>query len=78
MEPLNFTVIFLSIILLLVIFVFYKLVTWARNRSTGAMVAGAVLAGMMAPDPVLEEQLKVVHEEQQKSPEDDESGAGRN
>jgi hypothetical protein len=78
MNPDNLTVAFLSVALLLVIFVFYKLVTWARTRSTGAVVAGAVMVGMMAPDPLLEEQLKVLHEEQQKRPEDDESGAGRN
>jgi hypothetical protein len=41
------------------------LIRWARTRSTGAIVAGALITGM-APDPLLEAQLKVVHEEQQK------------
>jgi hypothetical protein len=47
------------------IVVFALLIRWARTRSTGAIVAGALITGM-APDPLLEAQLKVVHEEQQK------------
>jgi hypothetical protein len=67
---------FIGLAFLVLIVVFALLIRWARTRSTGAIVAGALITGM-APDPLLEAQLKVVHEEQQKAPEDDESGAGR-
>jgi hypothetical protein len=66
---------FIGLSFLVLIVVFALLIRWARTRSTGAIVAGALITGM-APDPLLEEQLRVVHEAEEESPEEDEPGGG--
>ena len=51
-------------------------VRWARRRSRGAVMTGALLA-LFAPDPEFERRLKLAEEARQEQHEEDESGAGR-
>lgn len=51
-------------------------VRWARRRSRGAVVTGALLS-LFAPDPEFERQLKLAEESRREQHEQDESGAGR-
>lgn len=51
-------------------------VRWARRRSRGAVVTGALLS-LFAPDPEFERQLKLAEESRREQREQDESGAGR-
>ncbi len=54
----------------------WLLVLWARRRSTGALMAGAFLS-VFAPDPTLEQSIKLTHEAQEDQEEDDPGGAAK-
>jgi ABC-type multidrug transport system permease subunit len=56
-----------------VIFIMFLLVRWARRRSTGAVAAGALLS-LFAPDPTLENTIKLVEESKRLQSEEDEEG----
>ena len=78
MDPNNLPMMFMLFAFTLLLIIFFALVAWARTRSTGATAAGAAMIGLgMVPDPILEEQLKVIHEAREEAPEEDETGAGR-
>jgi hypothetical protein len=49
------------------------LARWARHRSKGALVAGALLS-MFAPDPTLERNIRMAEEAKQVQAEEDEEG----
>lgn len=49
------------------------LVRWARRRSRGAVVTGALLS-MFAPDPTLEANLRLAEESKQQQVEEDGEG----
>ena len=49
------------------------LARWARRRSRGAVVAGALLS-MFAPDPQLERNIRLAEEARQVKHEEDETG----
>ena len=59
-----------------VLFVMVILVRWARRRSKGALVAGALLS-MFAPDPTLERNIRLAEEAKQVQYEEDEEGEGK-
>ena len=48
------------------ILVFAKLLSWAKNRKTGALVFG-ILVQMFTPDPYAERTIKVVQEDKKQS-----------
>jgi hypothetical protein len=50
-----------------------RLVRWARRRSRGAVITGAILS-MFAPDPTLEANLRLAEESKQQQMEEDEEG----
>jgi hypothetical protein len=50
-----------------------RLVRWARRRSRGAVITGAILS-MFAPDPTLEANLRLAEESKQQQVEEDEEG----
>jgi len=52
------------------------LARWARRRSKGAVVAGALLS-MFAPDPTLERNIRLAEEAKQVQCEEDEEGEGK-
>ncbi len=52
------------------------LARWARRRSNGAVMAGAVLS-LFAPDPTLERNIRMVEEAKQVVSEEDEEGEGK-
>lgn len=56
-----------------VLLVLALLARWARRRSKGALVAGALLS-MFAPDPTLERNIRMVEEAKQVQAEEDEEG----
>lgn len=56
-----------------VIFIMLVLVRWARRRGTGAITAGALLT-LFAPDPTLENTIKLVEESKRIQSEEDEEG----
>jgi len=58
------------------LFVMVILARWARRRSKGALVAGALLS-MFAPDPALERNIKLAEEAKQVQCEEDEEGEGK-
>jgi hypothetical protein len=49
------------------------LVRWARRRSRGAVITGAILSAF-APDPTLEANLRLAEEAKQQQVEEDEEG----
>lgn len=49
------------------------LARWARRRSKGAVIAGALLS-MFAPDPTLERNIRMAEEAKQVQAEEDEEG----
>jgi len=49
------------------------LVMWARRRSVGVIAIGAFMS-IFAPDPTLEQKIKLVEEAKEKQQEDDEQG----
>ena len=62
--------------LALAILVMVLLAKWARRRSKGAVVAGALLS-MFAPDPAPERNIRLAEEAKQVINEEDEEGEGR-
>jgi hypothetical protein len=62
--------------LLAVIAVMVLLARWARRRSRGAVMAGALLS-MFAPDPTLERNIRLAEEAKQEQHEEDEEGEGK-
>jgi hypothetical protein len=59
--------------LALPILVMVLLVAWARRRSTGAVMAGALLS-VFAPDPTFDNTVKLVEESRRLQSEEDEEG----
>ena len=59
-----------------VLFIMVILVRWARRRSKGALVAGALLS-MFAPDTTLERNIRLAEEAKQVQCEEDEEGEGK-
>lgn len=55
------------------LFIMVLLARWARRRSKGAVVAGALLS-MFAPDPTLERNIRMAEEAKQVQCEEDEEG----
>jgi len=51
----------------------FVLARWARRRSKGAVVAGALLS-LFAPDPTLERNIRLAEEAKQVQSEEDEEG----
>ncbi len=49
------------------------LVMWARRRSVGVIAIGAFMS-IFAPDPTLEQKIKLVEEAKEEQQEDDEQG----
>ena len=49
------------------------LVMWARRRSVGVIAIGAFMS-IFAPDPTLEQKIKLVEEANEEQQEDDEQG----
>ena len=62
--------------LLSAIVVMILLAKWARRRSKGAMMAGALLS-IFAPDPELEKSIRLAEEAKQVQTEEDEEGEGK-
>ena len=58
------------------LFVMVILARWARRRSKGALVAGALLS-MFAPDPAFERNIRLAEEAKQVQCEEDEEGEGK-
>jgi hypothetical protein len=56
-----------------VAYLMVRLVRWARRRSRGAVITGAILS-MFAPDPTLEANLRLAEESKQQQVEEDEEG----
>jgi hypothetical protein len=56
--------------------ILFLLARWARRRSKGAVVAGALLS-MFAPDPTLERNIRMAEEAKQVQCEEDEEGEGK-
>ena len=56
--------------------ILFLLALWARKRSKGALVAGALLS-MFAPDPTLERNIRMAEEAKQTVTEEDEEGEGK-
>lgn len=54
------------LLLVVVIFIFKKLIGWAKNRKTGALVFGA-LVQMIMPDPYAERTINVVQQEEKET-----------
>lgn len=66
----------ISLGLAAVIAVMAILARWARKRSKGAVVAGALLS-MFAPDPTLEKNIRLAEEARQTVQEEDEEGENK-
>lgn len=60
-----------SLVLILVL-----LARWARRRSKGAVIAGALLSAL-APDPELEKNIRLAEQARQLQNEEDEEGEER-
>ena len=58
------------------IFLMVRLAIWARKRSKGAIMTGAILSAF-APDPTLEAQIRLAEESKQSQHEEDEEGEPR-
>ena len=63
----------LAVLLAVVVYLMIQLVRWARRRTRGAVVTGAILSAF-APDPTLEAQLRLADESKQQQVEEDEEG----
>lgn len=63
----------IAALLLLMVLVGIGLVSWARRRSRGAVVTGALLS-IFAPDPTLEANIRLAEESKQQQSEEDEEG----
>ena len=59
-----------------VVYLMIRLVRWARRRSRGAVVTGALLS-MIAPDPTLEANIRLAEASKQQQVEEDEEGEPR-
>ena len=57
----GFEILFLLLSLIILIFILFKFVMWARKGSKGAIIAGALFT-MFAPDPNFEKNIKTVQE----------------
>jgi hypothetical protein len=66
----------IALSLTLIVYLMIRLVLWARRRSRGAVVTGALLS-MFAPDPTLEANIRLVEESKQQQVEEDEEGEPR-
>ena len=64
---------FIALGLLAPIVVMVLLAKWARRRSKGAVMAGALLS-MFAPDPELEKNIRMAGQAKQVQTEEDEEG----
>jgi hypothetical protein len=73
-EPLAGLLISLGLAALIAVMVL--LARWARKRSRGAVVAGALLS-MFAPDPTIERNIRLAEEAKQAVAEEDEEGEGK-
>lgn len=63
----------IALSLALAVYLMVRLVQWARRRSRGAVVTGALLS-MFAPDPALEATIRLAEESKQQQVEEDEEG----
>lgn len=66
----------IAIGLTVTLYVLFGLARWARRRSKGAVVAGALLS-MFAPDPALERNIRLAEEAKQVQSEEDEEGENK-
>lgn len=66
----------IAIGLTVTLYVLFGLARWARRRSKGAVVAGALLS-MFAPDPTLERNIRLAEEAKQVQCEEDEEGENK-
>ena len=73
-EPLAGLLISLGLAALIAVMVL--LARWARKRSRGAVMAGALLS-MFAPDPTIERNIRLAEEAKQAVAEEDEEGEGK-
>ena len=62
--------------LAITLFILFVLARWARRRSKGAVVAGALLS-VFAPDPTYERNIRLAEEAKQVQCEEDEEGEGK-
>jgi uncharacterized membrane protein len=62
--------------LAITLYILFVLARWARRRSKGAVVAGALLS-MFAPDPTFERNIRLAEEAKQVQCEEDEEGEGK-
>ena len=62
--------------LAMTLYILFVLARWARRRSKGAVVAGALLS-MFAPDPTFERNIRLAEEAKQVQCEEDEEGEGK-
>ena len=62
----NLMILWPWLLVILVAFVFLKLLGWAKNRKTGALVFAA-LVQMVMPDPYAERTIKVVQEDKKET-----------
>lgn len=63
----------IAVSLAAVVYLMVRLVCWARRRSRGAIVTGALLS-MFAPDPTLEANIRLAEASKQQQVEEDEEG----
>ena len=68
-KPVEILLVFGGVILLLSIMA--MLVMWARRRSVGVIAIGAFMS-IFAPDPTLEQKIKLVEEAKEEQQEEDE------
>jgi len=66
----------ITICLAAAIFVMIVFARWARRRSKGALVTGAILSAF-APDPTFEKNIRLVEEARKVQSEEDEEGQGK-
>jgi len=76
MDPKLSTGLLIAVSLAILILVMALLARWARRRSKGAVVAGALLS-LFAPDPALERNIRLAEEAKQVQSEEDEEGEGK-
>jgi hypothetical protein len=76
LDPHGVTGLLVSLSLAGVIVVMILLARWARRRSKGAVVAGALLS-LFAPDPALERNIRLAEQAKQLVVEEDGEGAGK-
>jgi len=73
-QPANFfAIVLMATFLAGLIVLMIVLVIWARKRSTGAIMTGALLS-VFAPDPTVENQIKLVEAAKSQQSEEDEDG----